>query len=719
MILLFVILALSPVTATESPPPGTRDTTVNELGTPYSDLVTGQVRGFERSADAFSLQTADGRMFHVELTPETLAWNIRNLGESKCDCSKNLRLFLKSGRTMSVYGTFYPEGGICRFEAQKLYFLGSGTEELRFEEPDWWTQQIRALANFYLNAQFPDGKIDYKKYRTNLKLDGGKYPDTIQEADTISRLVYGLATAYMMTGEERYLEAAREGTAYLRQNFRKPVEDGILWYHALEILPGAEHPQKHLASLFKDDFGAIPLYEQIYALLGPVQTMRITGDPAIRNDVTATMRFFDAHFRDREHGGFYSHIDPLLMSPLSPGLGKNRARKNWNSIGDHIPAYLINYYLATGDEASARLLIELGKLIVDHFPGEGESPFMRERFKADWKPDETWGWQKDRAVIGHNLKIAWNMTRLFNLASDPTFIGLAERLGAVMPSAAADRRRGGWYDVVERRLKPGTLFNRFVWHDRKVWWQQEQAILAYQILAGVRGDAESLRQARDSAAFYNLWFLDHDNGGVYSNVTADGLPYLRGDELQKGSHSMSGYHAFELCYLASVYTNLLIHNRHLDLYFKPDPGAFRDGILRVAPDLLPPGRVRLAEVHIDGKAWTDFDPVRMTVHLPTAKNPVRVRVRLVRSDSPLASTAAELPANASEDSSVPGSYSSSLADAEAVQSSAKSNDTPKTTAEKKRRTPAKKRYWFSRRSRNDNKSNVKSREDKTPAGKTK
>ena len=87
-------------------------------------------------------------------------------------------------------------------------------------------------------------------------------------------------------------------------------------------------------------------------------------------------------------------------------------------------------------------------------------------------------------------------------------------------------------------------------HDRKAWWQQEQAILAYLILAGVHKKPEYVKLARESAAFYNAFFLDHDRGGIYFNVLANGVPYLMGTEREKGSHSMSGYHSFELCYLA-------------------------------------------------------------------------------------------------------------------------------------------------------------------------
>ena len=57
---------------------------------------------------------------------------------------------------------------------------------------------------------------------------------------------------------------------------------------------------------------------------------------------------------------------------------------------------------------------------------------------------------------------------------------------------------------------------------------------------------------------------------------------------------MGGYHATELAFLSTVYTNLLITKQPLDLHFKPRADAAR--VLRVAPDMLPPGSVRIAPV---------------------------------------------------------------------------------------------------------------------------
>jgi mannose/cellobiose epimerase-like protein (N-acyl-D-glucosamine 2-epimerase family) len=600
---------------------------MENAGFTFSDLVAGYVSGFDRDLGIYHVKTSDGRPFSVKLKKNTYAQVIRNLDEPYIDCTAQMADLLTPGRYVYTYGTYYPERDGPVFEAQSLVFVGRRADEFLFERRDWWVKQIRSLGDFYLKAQFGAGSVDYKNYRTNITLNGEKARDNYrQETDTISRLVYGFATAYMLTGDDRYLEGAEKGTEYLREHmrFHDTDENIVYWYHGIDVRGEREH--KVFASEFGDDFMAIPAYEQIYALAGPVQTYRVTGDPRILEDARLTVDLFDRFYLDREKGGYFSHFDPVTMDARSESLGANRAKKNWNSVGDHAPAYLINLWLATGDERYAKMLEYTFDTIEAHFPDYEHSPFVQEKFHEDWSHDTTHMWQQNRGVVGHNLKIAWNLMRMYGLKPKDKYVALARKIGQVMPAIASDQQRGGWYDVMERLKAPGEMGHRFAFHDRKAWWQQEQGILAYLILHGIVGDEEFLRFARESAAFYNAFFLDHDDGAVYFNVLASGIPFLMGTERYKGSHSMSGYHSFELAYLAQVYTNLLITRQPLDLYFKPQPGAFPGRLLRVAPDILPPDRVVLRQVWIDDKPYTKFDAKAMTVSLPDATQPVRVKV---------------------------------------------------------------------------------------------
>jgi anti-anti-sigma factor len=592
----------------------------------FSDLIAGTVVSYEADDDVFTLRTIDGREFPVRLTGQTFAEVVRNLGEAYIDATGQMRDMLDRGRMLYVYGLFYPEGGDTIFEAKRIVFVGRTSHDFVFERPNWWVNQVREVADFYLRAQWPSGEIDYREYRTRITIEGDKLPGTRQETDTISRLVYGMATAYMLTGEDRFLEAAERGTEYLRDHMRTvDAAEGIAyWVHGVDTSGGKE--KKILASEFGDDHDAIPAYEQIYALAGPTQTYRVTGDPRILNDIELTVELFNRFFLDGVGGGFFSHVDPITFDPKSETLGHNQGRKNWNSVGDHAPAYLINAYLATGEEKYADFLAMTADTIATRFTDYEKSPFVNERFHEDWTPDHAWGWQQNRAVVGHNLKIAWNLMRINSIRPNARYVELARKIAEVMPPIGSDRQRGGWYDVMDREKTEGQEWYRFAWHDRKAWWQQEQAILAYLILTGILGD-EYRTEARHAAAFYSAWFLDHDSGAVYFNVLANGLPYVIGTERLKGSHSMSAYHNTELCYLAAVYTNLLITKQPLDLHFKPRADGFRDRVLYVSPDILPPGSIRIEQVWVDGQPWTDFDAERLTVKLPpTGEVTVKVRV---------------------------------------------------------------------------------------------
>jgi mannose/cellobiose epimerase-like protein (N-acyl-D-glucosamine 2-epimerase family) len=602
---------------------------MNKVDFTFSDSIGGYVTKFDRAAKTFGIRTSDGREFVAQLTPTTYARIAQNLEEPYADCTGRLAEMLVPGQHVFAYGVFYPQGDGFAFEAKALAFPGEGAGHYRHEEPDWWVRQVRSIADSYLKWQFnyPERPIDYREYRTFLHLAGGKKKDDyLQETDTISRLVYGFASAFLMTGEDRFLEAAEQGTEYLREHMRfyDPDENLIYWYHGVQVTGNRE--TKLLTSEFSDDYDAIPAYEQIYALAGPIQTYRITGDPRILRDAEMTVDLFDKFYIDKEQGGYFSHIDPITLDPRAESLGRNRARKNWNSVGDHAPAYLINLYLATGEQRYADFLEYTFDTIARYFPDYDQSPFVQEKFHEDWSHDQEWGWQQNRAVVGHNLKIAWNLMRMQSLKAKDEYSALANRIAEIMPAVGSDRQRGGWYDVVERLATDG--FHKYVWHDRKAWWQQEQAILAYYILSGTEGNPEYLRHAREAAAFYNAWFLDHDDGGVYFNVLANGLPYLLGNERLKGSHSMSGYHSTELCYLSAVYGNLLVHKQPMDFYFKPQPNGFKENILRVSPDILPKGSVKIGACWVDGEPYTNFDANRLTVHVPKGDKAVKIKVRI-------------------------------------------------------------------------------------------
>ena len=208
-----------------------------------SDTIAGYVGTVDRADRTFTLTTSGGDEYTAYLTSNTFARFAFNLGEPYADATGRIGELLRPGQFLYAYGIFYPVAdGSTKFEAKSLIFLGDGVGVYRQEEPNWWVHQIHSIADSYLKWQFNyfenGGQIDYRDYRTYLHLAGAKKKDDfLQETDTISRMVYGMASAYLLTGEDRFLEAAEKGTEYLREHMRfyDSDEDLIYWYHGIQV----------------------------------------------------------------------------------------------------------------------------------------------------------------------------------------------------------------------------------------------------------------------------------------------------------------------------------------------------------------------------------------------------------------------------------------------------------------------------------------------------
>jgi mannose/cellobiose epimerase-like protein (N-acyl-D-glucosamine 2-epimerase family) len=650
-----------------------------------SMTLMGTVTNVDLPNASFILQCHNGENYPVYVHPETFFGVLRNLdglgrnrvpppegitsntSDSDLPPPERVRKYIRPDALLVVQGMDVRHESESRFQARTVTLMHSDPGKYVFEETHWWLTQIARLADEWLDDLFKDRRAydieDFAElYRTNLNLIGQEKYENIQECATLSRLIYGLSSAYLLTGNERYLHSAKAGVEYQRESFRSLSHDRktCLWNFGKRRRDMST--QTIVASENPDDYGTIPLYEQIYALAGLSQFYRITQDWEVLEDIQRTVAAFQRFYLDTPEsgfggtGGYFSHIDPVTLTPDTESLGDNRLRKNWNSIGDHIPAYLINLILALDPiprggrdreevekllESCRTILDTTSRLILEKFP-DHESPYVNERFHADWTPDHQWRWQQDRAIVGHNLKIAWNLTRVANyyrsLAArvreqDPNraqaheqyaqdLMALATRLGDAMEEHGIDQVRGGCFDAVERHPQ-GNLPIQFTWGNTKDFWQQEQGILAYLILHGATTKPEYLALAREMIVFWNLFFLDHDNRGIYFRVSDEGMPVIDGAYANKAGHAIAGYHTFELNYLAHIYTRSYVKampgtvaagQANFCIFFHPDPKSGRTTI-NTLPDFFAPAAVEIASITINGVPRASFAPDNFQVEL--------------------------------------------------------------------------------------------------------
>jgi mannose/cellobiose epimerase-like protein (N-acyl-D-glucosamine 2-epimerase family) len=661
--------------------------------------IIGHVTGKNDQKRTFTLKTRGGAVFEVLIKPTTWFDTVTNLDrlnrqrlpvgyqppQTAGSSPGPLETNVAEGDLIGVEGVQYVFADTLRYEAMTVHLLKSHLGYYLFEHTHWWKGQIEAMANKWLDVLFGDKRTyaldDFAAmYRTTLSIEGQPITDDTQEMATLSRLIYGLSSAYLLGGDERYFLAAKAGVDYQREAFRSYSADGrfCFWLHARKR-------DRHgtfdvLQCLFDDDLNTIPLYEQIYALAGLAQFYRITNDRETLEDIYHTLRTMDALYADRrkgacsdKHDGFFSHIDAITFRWDSPELDQraNRARKNWNSVGDHLPAYLINLILSldplpqvrddpSGEQKEflqnllnrcVEILEVTSCLIAEKFPEPG-CDYVNERFDRDWNRIKDWRWQQNRGIVGHNLKIAWNLTRVANYyrakgdnARADKLFSVAVDIGKKMSGLGLDQVRSGVFDAMERQPAAAPdVPVQFAWVNTKDFWQQEQGILAYLIMFGHLDDPsakqapEFLELARELSAFWNLYFLDRERNGIFFRVSDNGIPVVSSTYGDKGGHSVSGYHAFELDYLAHVYQLAYIpreQQQHTTfcLHFRPSGHSGLSSI-NVLPDFLGRDALKISSIEIDGVP-RKLEPMPTDFQIPLRPDDLdrHVKVFLCQSDA--------------------------------------------------------------------------------------
>jgi mannose/cellobiose epimerase-like protein (N-acyl-D-glucosamine 2-epimerase family) len=646
--------------------------------------IIGEITDLHPENRTFDVKTRSGNIFNVRVRDTTWFDAVKNLdridrrrprvcaGESQQKCWDNLRI----GDLIAVEGVYSRNDDNESYDALAIHELISHLGYYHFEHTFWWIAQIEALGERWLDNLFGD-KATYSiddfsaLYRTSLNIQGEAVHDgqERQEVATLARLIYGFASAYLMTGEERFFIAAKAGIDYQREAFRSTSADGrfCFWLHARMRDRNGRYTV--LTSLNDEDINSLPLYEQIYAIAGLAQFYRITNDWEVLYDIRRTIASFNQFYADRGADGvldgYFSHIDGVEFNWNSSKLDERatRAQKNWNSVGDHLPAYLINLLLALdplpeieeGEDKEAiikdlnefkknarEILDVTSRLIVEKFDQPG-NPYVCERFDREWHPNFSWGWQQNRGVVGHNLKIAWNLTRVANFykmegldAEADKLSKFANRLGQDMARLGIDQIRSGAFDTVERNPSNGNPLE-FPWLNTKDFWQQEQGILAYLILFGysiLEGQSDHsedyLTLARELQAIWNLYFLDRERNGVFFRVSDNALPVIASTYGDKGNHSISGYHVFELSYLAHVYLRTYLprnqrHHSGLVLHFRPmNNRPFRS--INVLPDFLGKDAIELKEVIVNGLQRQIVDPGNFQIPLRDSDRDSKITV---------------------------------------------------------------------------------------------
>ena len=413
-----------------------------------------------------------------------------------------------------------------------------------FNDPALSIGYVDSCAQFWMNTY--DGARG--GFYTNIDREGNVISawGTNKNLLTQSRNAYGFARAFMLTGNETYLSFARAGLDFMYDYAWDDVNGG--WYSQLD-----ENGNALGATNGRSAFDAH------YALLGPAAAFEAFRDSLDLNMLNQGYEHLEnVYWDDRETlSGYYD---------WATYTGSASHNKSFNATVDAITTHLLSNYQLTGDPVYLERMHQICEQIIDHLVGSMPTQAIgfAEEYDSDWNIDSG----ETMTIMGHVLKSAWCLARVYLIDPREEYLLAAEALMSDVLEFGYDHDFGGPYKDYNR-----TTGEMLMWSNpdtAKAWWQMEQAITAGYTLWTITGNDDYLRVADESLHFFMRYFVDHTYGDIYENRTRYGAETWG---THKGGGGKAAYHSIETGYYNYIYASLFVHQQPISLYYWFEPEA--------------------------------------------------------------------------------------------------------------------------------------------------
>lgn len=457
------------------------------------------------------------------------------------------------------------------------------------QNPDLLISYVKDCAYFWIQTHddvYGGFFVDVNKYGN---VTNSNYKTIVNN----SRNTYGFTRAYMLTGNEDFLEMAESGIEFM-QNYLWDNEYGG-WYN--QCNRNGSYPST----------GTKTAFDQHYGLLGLTAYYEATLNGMAMQSIENGFNFMDTYMWDKREN-YLGYYDAVTRT------GSNPTGKTFNSTADAVTTHLFNLYLLTGDQKYFDRLMVMKNNLKNHFVGSMDQQAIgfAEAFDSNWNIDPS----EERTIMGHVLKTAWCLGRTHTIQTDQSAIDDAALLVDDVWINGYDHELGGPYKDYNRLT--GEIYMYGAFDTAKAWWQMEQAVTSGLLLFDITRDENYLQMADESIEFFMNHFVDSIYDEVYADRSRTGgrVQYNGGywDE-NKGNGWKAGYHSIETGYYAYLYGKLLIKNEPVTLYYKYQ-SADSTRIIHMNPLAIDFTQLEVTSVTKDGNNYSDYNGTERTLNIP-------------------------------------------------------------------------------------------------------
>jgi len=297
-----------------------------------------------------------------------------------------------------------------------------------------------------------------------------------------SRLIYVLLSGYEVTGDSRYLDAARRGADFLLRYFPDPVHGGL--FRIVDAEGRVVRDSKHT-------------YGHAFAIFALAHAYRVTKDERYSGAALATWRVVQANLRD-PGGGFR----PEVPRDFSDGASGSRTQ---NPVM-HLFEALLALHGATGDPEALAGARSIGDFVVYrllHGLPDGGA-YIAEWYDAKWEPlPEDRGGNID---LGHQFEWAFLLNPSEKRGLPALYTAVAQRLLDYAIKTGYDEQKGGCFNAA---YTDGRVVRE------KGYWQQSECLRTVMHYAALYGKSDMKRRYEQTLTLIRDEFIDAKNGGWF------------------------------------------------------------------------------------------------------------------------------------------------------------------------------------------------------------
>ena len=451
-----------------------------------------------------------------------------------------------------------------------------------------------AIARLLKTADFYAGAIDLEQGGFYTYLNRQGQPTSSNKSFVAeSRDAYAFVRAFMLSGDEHYLDLAEHALKFLYEHGWDTQNGG---FYFLGNRSGAKLPDPSGTQSPKWSF------VQHYGLVGVSAMCEATRSALDCGWLDAGRASLHERMWDGRAGmlGYYSNANIDFSS---------RWDKGFTPTIDGITTHVLADYLISGGDAQRARFLALADAAADRMVVNMSAPGVKFAFPEEY--DSNWNVLTSAkfGFVGHIYKTAWCLARAYMVDPQEKYRSAARKvLYAMYETGGFDKQNGA----------PNYSFNwdSGVNSTDKEYWQLEQAILSglynYAITSSEADRALYLEVADRSLEFYTKHLTDQQFGGIFFQTNASGS-VVRTD---KGDQWEGAYHDTELSYYLYLDANLRLWRRPVQLYYRFDAQDTGRSVV-LTPTPIADSQLAIVRVTRDGAPYTDFDAASRTLRLPS------------------------------------------------------------------------------------------------------